>query len=62
MKLKLFSIMTAFLLVCLAPAALAGPGVGSPAPDFTLKDVNGNDHSLSDYAGKVLLLNFWASW
>jgi peroxiredoxin len=32
------------------------------APDFTLKDLNGNQISLSDYQGKVLFLNFWATW
>jgi peroxiredoxin len=33
-----------------------------PAPNFTLKDANGNSVSLSDYKGKVVLLNFWATW
>lgn len=32
------------------------------APDFTLKDLGGSDISLSDYKGKVLVLNFWATW
>lgn len=32
------------------------------APDFTLKDLGGSDISLSDYKGKVLILNFWATW
>ena len=32
------------------------------APDFALKDVNGNTAKLSDYRGKVVLLNFWATW
>jgi cytochrome c biogenesis protein CcmG/thiol:disulfide interchange protein DsbE len=32
------------------------------APAFTLKDINGSKHSLSDYEGKVLYLNFWAIW
>jgi len=32
------------------------------APDFTLKDVDGKLHKLSDYRGKVVMLNFWATW
>jgi peroxiredoxin len=32
------------------------------APDFTLQDVNGKRHTLSDYRGKVVVINFWASW
>ncbi|HIG40674.1 MAG TPA: redoxin domain-containing protein [Gammaproteobacteria bacterium] len=32
------------------------------APDFTLPDVNGNLHSLSDYRGKKVYLCSWASW
>jgi hypothetical protein len=32
------------------------------APDFTLPDVDGNAHSLSDYRGKIVLLATWASW
>ena len=30
--------------------------------DFTLKDKYGNEHTLSDYKGKVVFLNFWATW
>jgi peroxiredoxin len=33
-----------------------------PAPDFTLQDERGEDVTLSDYQGKVVLLNFWATW
>lgn len=33
-----------------------------PAPDFTLQDANGDSVKLSDYRGKVILLNFWATW
>ncbi len=36
--------------------------VGQPAPNFTLTDINGNQVSLSDFAGKVVYLDFWASW
>jgi peroxiredoxin len=32
------------------------------APDFTLKDLDGNEVSLSDYKGKIVVLNFWATW
>jgi len=33
-----------------------------PAYDFTLVDQYGNSHTLSDYKGKVVFLNFWATW
>ena len=33
-----------------------------PAPDFTLQDANGASVRLSDFRGKVVLLNFWATW
>jgi thiol-disulfide isomerase/thioredoxin len=33
-----------------------------PAPVFALKDMDGEPHSLSDYRGKVVMLNFWATW
>jgi peroxiredoxin len=34
----------------------------SVAPDFSLKDANGKDVKLSDLKGKVVLVNFWATW
>ncbi len=55
-----------------APQATAAPADSSansadseapvPAPDFTLVDQNGETHTLSDYKGKVVFLNFWATW
>ncbi len=36
--------------------------VGKPAPDFNLRTLSGEDVSLSDYQGKIVLLNFWATW
>jgi peroxiredoxin len=33
-----------------------------PAPSFTLQDLNGNTVSLSDFKGKVIILDFWATW
>lgn len=32
------------------------------APDFTLSDINGKKTNLSDYKGKVVILDFWATW
>ena len=34
----------------------------SPTPPLELKDMHGKPHSLSDYRGKVVLVNFWAGW
>lgn len=34
----------------------------SLTPDFTVYDLEGNAHKLSDFQGKPVLLNFWASW
>lgn len=42
--------------------AEAGAQEVLPAIDFTLKDQYGNTHSLSDYKGKTIFLNFWATW
>jgi peroxiredoxin len=33
-----------------------------PAPAFELNDIDGHVHRLSDYRGKVVVLNFWATW
>jgi peroxiredoxin len=39
-----------------------GLGKGKEAPDFRLKTIEGREVSLSDYRGKVVLINFWATW
>ena len=36
--------------------------LGKPAPDFNLKDINGESVSLKNFRGKVVLLDFWATW
>ena len=60
------------LTTVVSPVAGAGPvaviaergmvKAGDPAPNFQLRDMNGRMMSLSDLRGKVVLLNFWATW
>lgn len=38
------------------------PVVGTPAADFSLSDLNGQVQQLSQFRGKVVLVNFWATW
>jgi cytochrome c biogenesis protein CcmG, thiol:disulfide interchange protein DsbE len=46
-----------------APAnARARPPAQSPAPDFSREDLDHRKITLSDFRGKVVLLNFWATW
>ena len=62
------NLKTLFLAaVCLAslariPAAITEAKLRKAAPGFTLKDSTGAPVRLSDYKGKVVLLNFWATW
>ncbi len=38
------------------------PAVGRQAPSFRLGDLAGTEHDLNDYRGRVVVVNFWASW
>lgn len=40
----------------------AAPGVGRLAPDFTLTTLDGNSITVSDFRGKTVFINFWATW
>jgi len=44
------------------PETGAAPYMGSKAPDFTLRNLQGESVSLSQFRGKKVILNFWASW
>ncbi len=58
--------VTAMLLSTLVGSALAmgsrPPAAGMPASGFSLTDLHGTAHSLEQYRGKIVLLNFWATW
>lgn len=43
-------------------AAVAAVGVGERRPDFTLADTRGQPRSVSEWDGKLLVVNFWATW
>jgi thiol-disulfide isomerase/thioredoxin len=53
-------------LVLLAPISALAQSCDADAKmanlDFVIKDMNGEDVALSDYAGQVILLDFWATW
>ena len=50
------------IIVLLQTNLYSQPPVGSKAPDIVLPDANGSVVSLSSLKGKVVLLDFWASW
>lgn len=50
-----------FLLMLLVLSPFANVQAGAAA-DFMLKDMSGNVHRLSDYQGKWVLVNYWATW
>ena len=47
------------ILAAIPATVMAWPHPGTLAPDFTLKDTAGVDHSLYDYSGQVRFLFFW---
>ncbi|MCH8685929.1 thioredoxin family protein [Pedomonas mirosovicensis] len=52
-------LLSAFAVtVALSAPALAAPKIGAPAPAFTATDVNGKSHSLADYKGKTVVLEW----
>ena len=71
---KLSLIICLFLLIAMGPSLSENTSgepisplntdtmINSKAPDFTLKDLNGKSISLSSFKGKVVLLNFFATW
>jgi peroxiredoxin len=62
MKHVFVSVVMVVGLLGLLGMAARPPLVGGPAPEITLKDLQGQDVRLSDLRGKIVLLNFWATW
>ena len=60
------SLTTLMLAGCSSPSVLRAAAASAKdrraAPDFSLMDANGAPIKLSDYLGKVVVLNFWATW
>ena len=59
---KTISTLTVLLFAAAACAGAGSSQTNVTAPDFSLRDLQGRTHTLSDYEGKVLVLNFWATW
>jgi thiol-disulfide isomerase/thioredoxin len=64
-----------YLKILIASILIASAGCTNPpsnslttlkanpmAPDFILQDIDGRQHAFSDYRGKVVVINFWATW
>jgi thiol-disulfide isomerase/thioredoxin len=51
-------LLLAAVLICSA----APPGLASDPPTLELKDLSGSERSLSDYSGRIVVVNFWATW
>ncbi|MEJ2324220.1 MAG: TlpA disulfide reductase family protein, partial [Nitrospirota bacterium] len=62
LALALSLALLALLLACKKKEEFAPLKKGAPAPDFALKDMSGNLVKLSDFKGKVVLIEFFATW
>ncbi len=56
------SVLRHAVVFSLAVILCAGAAVAGNAPDFKLKDLNGNWFRLNDHVGEVVYVNFWATW
>ena len=73
MRLVIVGIVAMLMVTLVGVGGAAAPDIlpvaernvvklGEPAPNFRLRDLNGHSVALSDLRGKVVLLNFWATW
>jgi len=62
MKNRIAATVAALIIAAIIPLAAPGASSNGPAPQFTLAARGGSDVSLAQYKGKVVMINFWASW
>ena len=60
--MRSFLTLVLFLTATLAGAQQLKSWSGGATPPLVLQDLEGRPHSLEDYRGKVVLINFWATW
>lgn len=60
LRIRAFVVMATFLT--LLPVDLLGVDIGDKAPSFSLSNIKNEKRTLRDYKGKVLYIDFWASW
>lgn len=61
-KLILLGFVALFVIFFSRPHGTKAPKLGEVVPNFTLQKDDGKPLNLTDYRGKILVLNFWASW
>ena len=62
-KMRVKHFLPAVMMLLLAGGVVFGAyGVGDHVGDWTKPDAFGQDHTLYDYEGMVIVLNFWESW
>ena len=62
MRRLLVILLVALLFTAACKPRNAAPKAKQQAPDFSLTDIDGKQLNLSNYKGKVVLLDFWATW
>lgn len=61
-KKSFLSVLTLLIFVLIVNVLLANPSDKKKAPNFALKTLEGKTVKLSDYKGKIVLIDFWATW
>jgi cytochrome c biogenesis protein CcmG/thiol:disulfide interchange protein DsbE len=61
-KCTIVTLVISAILVCAARPAFARATVGEPAPPLTVQQSNGQRFDLATLRGKVVIVNFWATW